>query len=72
MLCLTAVAFVTFMSVIRAQTGRVYGLFDNERRLLFDVDGNQLDAYGAKMYCKKHAPPRKRRFNPLKFSVLVS
>lgn len=26
--------------------------FTNDRRLLFDVDGNQVDAYGSKINCK--------------------
>jgi len=42
------------VSVTRASAAGVgHVTFTNDQRLIFDVDGNQVDAIGAKVNCKR-------------------
>jgi hypothetical protein len=47
----TVVAILALAATVPAAgTGTVR--FTNKNRFLFDVDGNQIDAYAAKIYCE--------------------
>ena len=46
-LCVIAVWGVFLLTFAHAQTGMIYGAYTNRHRLIFDLDGNQVDAYGA-------------------------